>query len=226
MERAISMGYNLLRFQLGAEPQTEIILTDSLDYLLSKEVNRTQPGVPFSIENNILYQMSETSEKISDQMVKMEKMSYAPTLTGFYAYTQKFMTTGFDMTPNNIAGVSMSIPVFSSGSRNYKLTQAKIKLEQSALNKKMLADQLNMQEQQLNMDLNTALENYKSQKENVTVAKRVLENINRKYEQGIISSLELTQANSNYLQAETNFVQASFTLLQARLALDKLYNQL
>ena len=90
----------------------------------------------------------------------------------------------------------------------------------------MVADQLSMQEQQLKMDLNSAIENYELQKETVNVAKRVFDNVNRKFEQGMVSSLELTQSNSNYLQAETNFVQASFTLLQARLALDKLYNKL
>jgi outer membrane protein len=226
MERAVQMGYNLLKFQLGVDPKTEIVLTDSFDELLLKNLNRDEKIAPFNIENNILYQMTETGEKISDQMVKMEKMAYAPTLTGFFAHNEKFMTTGFDMTPKNIAGVSMSIPIFSSGSRNYKVSQAKIKLEQSAINKSMVTDQLNMQEKQLKMDLSSALENYNSQKESVTVAKRVLETVNRKYEQGIVSSLDLTQANSNYLQAESNFVQASFTLMQSRLALDKLYNQL
>jgi outer membrane protein len=226
MERAVNMGYNLLKFQLGVDPQTEIELTDTFEDLLSKNMNRVQADSQFDIGNNPLYQMIETSEKISDQMVKMEKMAYAPTLTGFYAHNEKFLTTGFDMTPKNIAGVSMSIPIFSSGSRHYKVAQAKINLEKSAINKSMVTDQLNMQEKQLKMDLSSALENYNSQKENVTVAKRVLETVNRKYEQGMVSSLELTQSNSNYLQAETNFVQASFTLIQARLALDKLYNQL
>jgi outer membrane protein TolC len=226
MERAVNMGYNLLRFQLGVNPKTEIILTDSYDKLFAENLSGSSSNEPYNLENNILYQMTETSQKISEKMVKMEQMAYAPTLTGFYAYNQKFLTTGFDMTPKHIAGVSMSIPVFSSGSRKYKVSQAKIKLEQAQVNKSMVADQLAMQEQQLKMDLNSALENYDLQKENINVAKRVLESVNRKFEQGMVSSLELTQTNSSYLQAETNFVQASFALIQARLALDKLYNKL
>lgn len=226
MERAVRMGYNLLKFQLGVNPKTEIVLTDSFDKLLSENVASQALTESFNIENNILYQMTETSQKITEKMVKMEQMAYAPTLTGFYAYNQKFFKTDFDMTPKHIAGVSMSIPVFSSGSRKYKVSQAKIKLEQAQINKSMVEDQLTMQEQQLKMDLNSALENYDLQKENVNVAKRVLESVNRKFEQGMVSSLELTQTNSSYLQAETNFVQASFTLIQARLALNKLYNKL
>jgi len=226
MERALRMGYNLLKFQLGVNAETDVILSESYDKLLSENILQLPSDGNFSIESNLLYQMTETNQKISEKMVKMEQMAYAPTLTGFYAYNQKFLTTGFDMTPNHIAGLSMSIPIFSSGSRAHKVALAKIKFEQAGINKAMVADQLSMQEQQLKMDLNSAIENYELQKETVNVAKRVFDNVNRKFEQGMVSSLELTQSNSNYLQAETNFVQASFTLLQARLALDKLYNKL
>ena len=202
------------------------VRTDNFDELLGRYVNQEDNADNFSVENNILYQITATNEELSQKMLKMEKMSYAPTLTGYYAYNQKIMKSNFDMTPNSVAGVSMSIPIFSSGSRKYKVAQAKIKLEQSTINKLMVADQLNMQEQQLEMDLNSAMDNYETQKENVVVAKRVLDNVNRKYEQGMVSSLELTQSNSNYLQAESTYVQASFSLIQARLALDKLLNRL
>jgi outer membrane protein TolC len=47
-----------------------------------------------------------------------------------------------------------------------------------------------------------------------------------KYRQGMASSLELTQANGQYLQAENNYVSAIMNLLQTRLALDKLLNNM
>jgi outer membrane protein len=226
MERAVRLGINLVKFQLGVSAETQLTLTDPFEKLLAETNSKNESSYVFSLEDNILFKMTDTNVKISEKLLKMEKMSYAPTLTGFYAYNQKFLTTGFDMTPNHIAGISMSIPVFSSGKRFQKVAQAKIKLEQSEISKSMVAEQLKMQEQQLKMDLTSALEGYEIQKQNVSVAKRLLENINRKYEQGMVSSLELTQANSNYLQAESNFVQAAFSLMQARLAIDKLYNKL
>jgi outer membrane protein len=211
---------------LGVDPNSPIELTETLDQLMAKVQAENAPANGFNIENNPLYKMTETGETISEKMVKMEQAAYLPTLTGFYSYNQKFLTTGFDMTPKNIAGFSMSIPVFSSGMRKHKVNEAKINFEKAQINKSMVTDQLTMQEQQLKLDLNTALENFKSQKENVAVAKRAFDNINRKYEQGMVSSLDLTQANSNYLQAETNYIQSTFALVQAQIKLDKLYNQL
>ncbi len=226
IDRSLKMIYNLLKFQLGLSHDSNIVLTETLEGLLPKTVDGEVTSGNFNVEDNILFQMTETSELISEQMVKMEKMSFVPTLTGYYAYNQKFLTTGFDMTPNHIAGATLNIPVFSSGARKHKLSQAKIQLEQARINSSMVSDQLKMQEEQLKYDLNSALENYESQKDNVNVAKRAFDNINRKYDQGLVSSLDLTQANSNYLQAESNYFQATLSLVQAQLKLEKLYNKL
>jgi outer membrane protein TolC len=42
----------------------------------------------------------------------------------------------------------------------------------------------------------------------------------------LASSLDLTQANNNYLQAENNYISAILNVLQSILALDSLYNTL
>ena len=47
-----------------------------------------------------------------------------------------------------------------------------------------------------------------------------------KFSQGMASSLELTQTNSQYLQAENNYVSALMNLLQTKLALDKMLNNM
>ncbi|HRW62919.1 MAG TPA: TolC family protein, partial [Bacteroidales bacterium] len=93
-------------------------------------------------------------------------------------------------------------------------------------NKLLLEEQLNLQNNQLKYELRNALDNYQMQKENTNIAKRVYENINNKYKQGLVSSLDLTLANNNYLQAENNYITAILNLLQAKLNMDKLYNNL
>lgn len=225
MERGQQMIESMLKFQLGLSNKTQIELTQNLESVMAGINPMSQPG-NFDINNNPTWQLLETQQKISEKMIDMQKWTYAPTITGFYAYNQKLLTTGFDMTPNNMAGITMSLPVFSSGSRNHKLAQARIEYDKTLLSKSMVEDQLQIQYKQLVLDLNTAAENYESQKENVQVARRVYDNIQRKYEQGMASSLDLTQSNNNYIQAESNFIQATLSLLQAKVALDKLFNQL
>ena len=153
-------------------------------------------------------------------------MGYLPTVTGFYSRTEKILRPDFDMTPPNLLGFQMNVPIFTSGSRKSKVDQAKINYETTMNNMDLLTDQLLIQEKQFRYNLRSGMELYESQKENVEVSKRVYDNINLKYQQGLVSSLDLTTANNNYLEAESGYINALVQLLNAKLELDKLLNNL
>ena len=226
MERTVEVNYNLLRIQLGLEAGTKITLTDKLEQFLNESKSNSLYAQPFEIANNLEYQVMETQTEINRKTVTQQKWSFAPTISGSYAYTYKIKKAGFDMSPNHAAGLTMSIPVFSGLQRLSQVKQAKIEYERTLLNRDLLKDNLNLQNEQLKFDLKNAMENYALQKENIEVASKVLNNYQIKYEQGAISSLDLTQANDNYLTAESNYTNAILTLLQAQVSIEKLYNQL
>ena len=226
LQRNLELNYNMLRFQLGVEPQVEIALTDSLEALFLESDPGLALALPFSVENNVTYQIMKSQEEIKRKLMAMEKWNYAPTLAGFYNYNKKLMTTGFDMTPNHLAGLSVAVPIFSSGLRKARVDQARIDYDMAQNNRSIMEDQLNLKEKQFRYNLQSSLENYHTQKENVEVARRVSDSYRRKFEQGMASSLDLTQANSNYLDAEGNYMKAIMEVMGSKLALDKLMNNL
>ena len=128
--------------------------------------------------------------------------------------------------PNSMTGLQLSLPIFASGQKYASIKKAKINLERARTTKELVTDQLLLQEKQYRFNLVNANLQYKSQKDNVDVSKRVYASTENKYKQGMASSLELTQANSQYLQAENNYVSALLNLLQTKVALDKLLNNL
>jgi len=156
----------------------------------------------------------------------LQKWAFAPSIVGVYSYTEKLLKPEFDMSPKQLLNFTMAIPIFSSWDRMSKVGQAKIELEKVQLNKDLVKDQLLLQENQLRNDLKNAMDNYVLQNENVEVAQRVFQNYRNKYEYGMLSSLQLTQANSNYLTAQTNYLTAVMNLLQAQLKLQKLLHTL
>ncbi|MDA3819873.1 MAG: TolC family protein [Candidatus Delongbacteria bacterium] len=226
MERNVRLTYHMLHFQMGLDYDQEIELTDSLDALMENLEISTKLATSFDPAQHPQYQLLETQQKLQEKQIDMKKWAYGPTITGFYTYTEKIMISGFDLNPRNAAGLNLSIPIFSSGVRKANLDKAKIELDKAKRTKEMVKEQLLMQNNQLRFDLTNAFENYQTQKENVKVAKRVLDNIENKYKHGLASSLDLTQANSNYLEAESNYLNAAMELMQANLKLEKLYNQL
>lgn len=78
----------------------------------------------------------------------------------------------------------------------------------------------------LRFNYNTLLDQYDMQKANVDIAREVLQKMNLKYEQGIVSSLELTSANNDYLTSETNFTNIILQLLNAEMTLRKINSKL
>ncbi len=226
LERNLELNYNMLRFQLGLDPDVRVRLTDNLESLFMTMEPESTLVLPFSIENNVTYQIMKSQEEINRKLMAMEQWNYAPTLAGFYNYNAKIMTTGFDMTPNHMAGLSLAVPIFSSGMRKARVDQAKIDYDMAQNNRSILEDQLYLQEKQIRYNLQSSLENYHTQKENVEVAQSVYDSYRRKFEQGMATSLELTQANGNYLDAESNYMTAILEVMNAKLALDKLMNNL
>jgi len=206
--------------------ESKLKLTDNLDAIMLRVNFEATLTDPLDLNDNIDYQMMNKQQLLSKKQIELEKMTYLPTISGFYNRTQKILRPDFDMTPPNLIGLQMNVPIFSSGSRKSKVDQARINYETTLNNKALLTDQLLIQEKQYRYNLRSGMELYESQKKNVEVSKRVYDNINLKYQQGLVSSLDLTTANNNYLQAESGYINALVQLLNAQLELDKLLNNL
>lgn len=229
MLRTIELNYNLLRFQLGLTSDTQIILSETLESLTSEINIDALLSQQFDHKQNVNYMLIEGQEQMSFLALKTQKASVLPTLSGFYSYGINGMgdkVSGQQWFRNSMTGLQLSIPIFASGQRYSQIKKAQINLEKARTTKDMVSEQLLLQEKQIRYDLVNANLQYKSQKENVDVSRRVYASMENKFRQGMASSLDLTQANSLYLQAENNYISALMNLLQTKLALDKLLNNI
>ena len=229
MQRTLEVNYNMLRFQLGISPETRIILTESLESIVEKVDIAQLLNTGFDVKQNLNYKLFESQEQMSKLSLKMQKSTVLPALSGFYTYSQNGMGDKLNKIswfPNSIVGAQLSVPIFATGTRYSKIKQAQINLEKARTGKEMVTEQLLLQEKQLRFNLVNAREQYNLQKANIEVSKRVYTSTENKFKQGMASSLDLTQANSLYLQAENNYISSLMNLLQTKLALDKLLNNM
>lgn len=224
-ERQLELATNMLRLVLGVPVDTQLELTDRLDQMLS-EAETLPLAESFKVEEQVDFRLLNQQELVSRKMIDMQRANALPTISGYYRYTYKLLKPDFDMTPANMVGLQMNIPIFSSGVRMAQVKQARIDLETTQNNKSLLSDQLKIQEKQLRFNYNSALETYLNQKNNVEVSRRVYASLKLKYEQGIISGLDLITADNNYLKAETDYISAMMQVLQSGVQLQKLYGKL
>ena len=225
-DRQVELSLNMLRLQMGMDAAQEITLTDDLNRIISGSDYRSSLGTPFSLQDNPDFRMMSLQTGMAGKQVQLQRAAYLPTLTGFYNFTEKLLKPEFDITPNHVIGLNLSIPIFESGVRKHRVQQARINLEVAENQQELLSQQLKIQEKQLRFNLNTAIEQYESQLKNLEVARRVYRNFDNKFRQGMVSSLDMITANNNYLQAENSYVSALMQLLEAQVALETLLNTL
>ena len=225
-ERNVELGYNMLRFYLGLQAGQKITLTSTMEEIVSQYILNSETGEPFAIGNNIDYQMMSRRLEMAGKMVDLKKSNYLPTVSAFYSRTEKLAKPLFDVTPKNVVGLTVNVPIFSSGVRNAQLKQARIDQKISENNQILLADQLTLEERQLQYSYNKLKEQFRIQKDNIAVAKEILDKMNLKLMQGVVSSIELTTANNDYLNAESTYTGIILQMLKAEVTLRKMNNKL
>lgn len=227
-KRSLEMLYNSMRLQLGISADQAIVLTQGIDELINVENALTLLSEEFVLDNNYSYQLLKENVKLSKQQVHLSEWAYGPTLTAGYQYSAKKYFSDqmtMNMTPPNAVSIGLSIPIFSSGKNFTSVKEAKLEYKKQLNTLSDTEESLRIQHSQLRYNLSSAYETYDTQKKNVEVTQRVLDNISNKYEHGYASSLDVTNSGTNLISAQNSYVQALLDFVTAQIALEELLNK-
>ncbi|MBL7851898.1 MAG: TolC family protein [Cyclobacteriaceae bacterium] len=123
-------------------------------------------------------------------------------------------------------GLTLSVPIFTGLSRTARIQQEKLKLLQIDNDFVNLRNAIDLEIKQSSLGFENALRTLRSQQENQELASNVARVTKIKYEQGVGSSLEVTDAEDALRQAQTNYYSALFDAMVAKVDLDKAYGRL
>lgn len=227
IDAQISMAKDLLKYQMGMPLSEEIDVQGALSVSKETEAPQVTPN------QNIDFQVIESQLELNELSLKNTKANYLPTLSTFLTHQQVAQRNDFNFFdgdlpwyPTTIWGVQLSVPIFSSGMRAAQVSQAKIEVEKSQ-------NQLQVVEQGLQLQINQATTNYllalntlELKEKSIEVAQQVFDDNQILYKEGVVSSIELTQSQSQLLQTQTEYTNALYELVKAKVALDKLANKL
>lgn len=223
---SIELATNSLKVLLDVPAETELILTESLDAMLSPERVISLLGEQFALENNLSYQLLRKQVNLAEKNVHMAGWAYGPTLSVGYNYVnqQYYGDGGMRMTPPNTVQVSVRMPLWSSGKRAAGVVEKKIALEEAKNTLSETTDNLAIQYRQLCFSLTNAYETYLNEKDNMEVSKRVFASATNKYKYGASSNMELTNASNDLINAQSSYIQSILSLVNAQVELEKFLN--
>jgi outer membrane protein len=219
-QREISM--KLLKFQLGLDFDHTIQLTDSLPEIIREGNVRYLTSPVFDVNNSVDYQLVNDQENISALMLKREKSKYLPTISAFYRHEEQTNQPAFNFLIKDVIGANLSLPIFTSGMRNARVSEAKFDLAKSKLAKVDAEQGLIMEFETARSNYQTAFSNFNTNRESMDLSKTVYDKTVIKYKEGVSSSFELTQNQNQYLTAESNYYNSVLSLLNAKAKLDRI----
>jgi outer membrane protein len=228
LERQVQVTENLLKFQIGIDLYMPILLTESLEDLLDDLAQQAYWSHGFEPSTHIDYKLASSQEAFSTMVLRREQSFYLPSLSASFTRQEmamrnefNFLEGGYPWFPSTYFCVNLTIPIFSSGMRSSRVQQARLELEKAKLSVLQVEQSLIMQLEKANTDFDNAMEKYNDQKENLNLAERILQRTRIMHKEGLASSLELTQANEQFLATQSNYISAMFDLLNARNDLEK-----
>ena len=229
--RLKAITLQMLNLVMGISIDAPTKLSEDLDVLAQKQINLALLESDFNIENNVDYKLVENLNEQRYFEHKLAKSKALPTLNAFVNYGSSAFADNFNFLngdqqwfDSSILGFDLSIPIFSSGKRSASTARAKIALEKAKTQKQEAEEQIRLQLENAKSEYLLAIEQYQTAKENLGLSERI-ENKNQiKYTEGIATSFELRQAQTQLYDAQQGYLQAMVEVINTKTNLETILN--
>ena len=183
-----------------------------------------------TLANNTDLKQMDLQAKQLVKTLTMQKFDYLPTLslTGLYQWTamnNDFKFKDYRWNPYSMVGVSLSIPIFSGGSKFYKIKQTRNSLEQLNLQREDTQRNLQLAIKQYIDNMNTCVKRFDASQKGVEQAERGYMISQKRYDTGAGTLLEMNDSELALTQAKLNFNQAIYDYMVAKADLEKVLGQ-
>ncbi len=115
-------------------------------------------------------------------------------------------------------GVNISVPIFDGFQRKYRTRQAQLRVDKIDNNITNVKQVIDFQQTVSVQSLRSALDNLDVQERNQQLAERVYNTTKFKFEQGLGSSFEVLQADTDFQTAQFNYFNALYNAVIARIS--------
>jgi len=223
----LSVSEQMLKYQIGMDINTPIVLTDTIIEKHRQEAlslvaeDKNYDRVPE-------YNLMRTALQLNEYNLRRYKLAALPSLSGFWAFGSNYGSSKFNdillfdkYWASSTLGLSLNVPIFNGFMRANQVKEAKLNIEKSHNNIDNIKQTIDFQSSVSRTTLKNAILQAQSQQRNLDVANDVLDLARRKYKAGVGSNLEVTTAQTEQLRAQTNYFSALLEITNAEADLKK-----
>jgi len=217
---------NNLKLLMGINLSDSIMITDSLTF---KEIPLPDyvTGKDSMLEKNHLIQQLELDTKFRDLRADYEWSKHFPELQGFgnwqvQALEEKFIPKDWDYFNSINVGLALRIPIFYGFAVNSRVEQAKIDLKISKENLINTRETIKNNYDNVILQIKKSYEQIDAYKASMDEAERGYQIALKRFNTGLGTQLEVTDALGALLTAQVNYLQSVYDYRVSHATLDML----
>ena len=179
--------------------------------------------------NSTMKQLAIQAEMLA-QTVKVQQYANIPSLALAFNFSLNAMTNDFKFseyrwTPYSYVALSLNIPIFAGGKRYQQIRQAKNQYEQVQLQTVNTERQLKIAIRQCLNTMETNMKSYYAAKEAVAAAQKGYDIVEKSYQVGRSTLIEVNDAQLALTQSQLAASQAVYNFLSAKSQLEQTLGQ-
>lgn len=229
--RSLRIAKQMFNLALGLDVNANTILTDNLETLTQQNISLELMDHTLNLEANVDYKIAENLIRQRDLEMQLEKSKAMPNLSAFVNYGTMANGKEFDFFSSDqkwyqssVLGISMNIPIFSSGMRRASTQQAKIALDQAKTDYEETVQKLRLALTSAKSNYQFAIDKYNNSKRNLALATRIEQKNQTKFTEGMASSFELRQAQLQLYSAQQQYFQSMIDVINEKANLETVLN--
>ncbi|WP_298474639.1 TolC family protein [uncultured Maribacter sp.] len=221
----------MLNLVMGIAIDAPTKLEDNLDQLTQKQIKLDLLESGLTIENNVDYKLATNLNEQRFYEHKLAKSKALPTLNAFVNYGSSAFADDFNFFKSDqqwfessILGFDLNIPIFSSLKRSAGTQRAKIALEKAKTQLKEAEQQIRLQLENAKSNYILAIDQYQTAKDNLGLAERIEKKNQIKYFEGLATSFELRQAQTQLYTTQQEYLQSMIEVINTKTELEIILN--
>lgn len=229
--RLEKLTLQMLNLVMGLDITTPTLLKEDLDQLTQKEMDLRLLDQELTMENNVDYKLAYNLNEQRFFELKLAKSRALPTLNAFINYGSTAFSQNFDFFngdqqwfDSSILGFDLSIPIFSSFKRSATTARAKIALDKAKNQLEEAKENIRLQLENAKSEYLFSIEQYDTSKANLALAERIEQKNQIKYFEGLASSFELRQAQTQLYTAQQEYLQSMVGVINKKTELETIIN--
>jgi outer membrane protein TolC len=229
-ESMATVALDALKFTVGMPVETTVILADSFETLSSAFDGASVLGTPFDANRLPEIQSQTKNLELSELGIRNEKAAGMPSIGAFYTNQRNAQREAFDFFkagswyPIQLVGVQMNIPIWSSFGGKEKVLQAELTRDRASTALEQMTQAATLEYRAARSEYNASLEQRVQAQRGLALAERILDRTRIRFQEGLASSFDLTQAQNQLVNAQANLAQATLRWFNAHLRLERSLN--